>query len=59
MKTYQMTTNAIKWRITADKNTDETHHQVTSPSKENKVNYMFEGQKFDIAKKYGRCAGCL
>ncbi len=30
MKTYQMTTNAIKWRITDDKDTDETHHQVTS-----------------------------
>ena len=34
-----MTTNAIKWRITDDKDTDETHHQVTSPSKENEVNY--------------------
>ncbi len=39
MKTYQMITYAIKWRITDDKDTDETHHQVTSPSKENKVNY--------------------
>ncbi len=39
MKTYQMTTNAIKWRITDDKDTVETHHQVTSPSKENEVNY--------------------
>jgi hypothetical protein len=39
MKTYQMTTNEIKWRITDDKDTDETHHQVTSPSKENEVNY--------------------
>jgi hypothetical protein len=39
MKTYQMTKNAIKWRITDDKDTDETHHQVTSPSKENNVNY--------------------
>jgi hypothetical protein len=39
MKTYQMTTNAIKWRITDDKDTDETHHQVTSPSKKNKVDY--------------------
>jgi hypothetical protein len=39
MKTYKMTTNAIKWRITDDKDTDETHHQVTSPSKENKDNY--------------------
>jgi hypothetical protein len=34
-----MTTNAIKWRITDDKDTDETYHQVTSPSKENEVNY--------------------
>jgi hypothetical protein len=39
IKTYQMTTNAIKWKITDDKDTDETHHQVTSPSKENKVDY--------------------
>ncbi len=39
MKTYQMTTNAIKWRITDDKDTDETHHQVNSPSKENEVSY--------------------
>ncbi len=34
-----MTTNAIKWRVTDDKDTDETNHQVTSPSKENEVNY--------------------
>ncbi len=34
-----MTTNAIKWRITDDKDTDETHHLSTSPSKENEVNY--------------------
>jgi hypothetical protein len=33
-----MTTNAIRWRIADDKDTDETHHQVTSPSKKNKVN---------------------
>jgi hypothetical protein len=33
MKTYKMTTNAIKWRITDEKNTDDTHQQVTSPSK--------------------------
>ncbi len=39
MKTYQMITNAIKWRITDDKDTDKSHHQVTSPSKENEVNY--------------------
>jgi hypothetical protein len=36
MKTYKMTTNAIKWKITDDKDTDETHQQGTSPSKENK-----------------------
>ncbi len=34
-----MTTNAIKWRITDEKDTADTHHQVTSPSKGNKVNY--------------------
>jgi hypothetical protein len=34
-----MTTNAIKWRITDEKDTDDTHQQVTSPSKGNKVNY--------------------
>ncbi len=28
MKTYQMTTNAFKWRITDDKDTDETHCRV-------------------------------
>ncbi len=39
MKTYKMTTNAIKWRITDEKDTDNTHQQVTSPSKGNKVNY--------------------
>jgi hypothetical protein len=39
MKTYKMTTNSIKWKITDDKDTDETHQQGTSPSKGNKVNY--------------------
>jgi hypothetical protein len=39
MKTYKLTTNAIKWRITDEKDTDDTHQQVTSPSKGNKVNY--------------------
>jgi hypothetical protein len=39
MKTYKMPTNAIKWRITDEKDTDDTHQQVTSPSKGNKVNY--------------------
>jgi hypothetical protein len=63
MKTYQMTTNAIKWRITDDKDTDETHHQVTSPSKENKVNYDRSKDKsltllknmaevLDVSKRY-------
>ncbi len=39
MKTYNMTTNAIKWRITGEKDTDDTHQQVTSPSKGNEVDY--------------------
>jgi hypothetical protein len=39
IKTYKMTTNVIKWRITDEKDTDDTHQQVTSPSKGNKVNY--------------------
>jgi hypothetical protein len=39
MKTYKMTTNAIKWRITDEKDADDTHQQVTSPSKGNEVNY--------------------
>ena len=33
MKTYKMTTKAIKRRIADEKDTDETHQQVTSPSK--------------------------
>ncbi len=39
MKTYKMTTNAIKWRINDEKDTDDTHQQVNSPSKGNEVNY--------------------
>jgi hypothetical protein len=39
MKTYKMTTDAIKWRITDEKDADDTHQQVTSPSKGNKANY--------------------
>jgi hypothetical protein len=39
VKTYKMTTTANIWRITDDKDTDETHQQGTSPSKINKVNY--------------------
>jgi hypothetical protein len=35
MKMYKMTTNAIKWRIADEKDTDETHQQVASPSKGN------------------------
>ncbi len=63
MKTYQMTTNAIKWRITDDKDTDETHHQVTLLSKENEVNYDCSKDKsltflknmaevLDVSKRY-------
>ncbi len=58
-----MTTNAIKWRITDDKETDETHHQVTSPSTKNEVNYDFSKDKsltllknmaevLDVSKRY-------
>ncbi len=39
MKTYKMTTHAIKWRITDEKDTNDTHQQVTTPSRGNKVNY--------------------
>ncbi len=58
-----MTTNAIKWRITDEKDTDDTHQQVTSPSKGNKVNYDFLKDKsltlqkntaeaMDVSKRY-------
>jgi hypothetical protein len=58
-----MTTNAIKWRITDDKDTDETHQQGTSPSKENKTNYDCSKDKsltllknmveaLDVSKRY-------
>ncbi len=63
MKTYQMTTNAIKWRTTDDKDTDETHHHVTPPSKKNKVSYDCSKDKsftllknmaeaLDVSKRY-------
>jgi hypothetical protein len=63
MKTYKMTTNAIKWRITDDKDTDETHQQGTSPSKGNEVNYDCSKDKslallknmaeaLDVSKRY-------
>ncbi len=63
MKTYKMTTNVIKWRIADEKDTDETHQQVTSPTKGNKVNYdCLKDKSFtllknmaealDVSKKY-------
>jgi hypothetical protein len=63
MKTYKMTTNAIKWRITDEKDIDDTHQQVTSLSKENEVNYDFSKDKIltllknmaeamDVSKRY-------
>ncbi len=63
MKTYKMTTNAIKWRIIDEKDTDDTHQQVTSPSKGNKVNYDCSKDKslallknmaeaMDVSKRY-------
>ena len=39
MKTYKMTTNAIKWKINNERDPDNTRQQVTSPSKGNKENY--------------------
>jgi hypothetical protein len=39
MKTYKMTTNSIKWKIADEREPDNTHQQVTSPSKGNKENY--------------------
>ena len=39
MKTYKMTTNAIKWKIADEREPDNTRQQVTSPSKGNKENY--------------------
>ncbi len=63
MKTYKMTTNAIKWRITDEKESDDTHQQVTSPSNRNKVNYDWSKDKslellkimaeaMDVSKRY-------
>ncbi len=63
MKTYKMTTNAIKWKITDEKDTDDTHQQVSSPSKGNKVNYDCSKDKslmllknmaeaMDVSKRY-------
>jgi hypothetical protein len=63
MKTYKMATNAIKWRITDEKDTDDTHQQVTSPSKGNEENYDCSKDKsltllknmaeaMDVSKRY-------
>jgi hypothetical protein len=63
MKTYKMTTNAINWRITDEKDTDDTHQQVTSPSIGNEVNYDCSKDKsltllknmaeaMDVSKRY-------
>jgi hypothetical protein len=63
MKTYKMTTNAIKWKTTDEKDTADTHQQVTSPSKGNKVNYDCSKDKsltllqnmaeaIDVSKRY-------
>jgi hypothetical protein len=38
MKTYKMTTNAIKWKIADEREPDDTCQQVISPSKGNKEN---------------------
>jgi hypothetical protein len=37
MKTYKMTTNAIKWRITDEKGTDDNHQQVISHQRETRL----------------------
>jgi hypothetical protein len=51
MKTYKMTTKAIKRRIADEKDTDETHQQVTSPSKGNKVHYdCLKDKSFTLLK---------
>jgi hypothetical protein len=63
MKTYKMTTNAIKWKIADEREPDNTHQQVTSPSKGNKENYDCSMDKkitllknmaeaLDVSKRY-------
>ncbi len=58
-----MTTHAIKWRITYEKDTYDTHQQGTSPSKGNEVNYYCSKDKsltllknmaeaIDVSKRY-------
>jgi hypothetical protein len=63
MKTYKMTTNAIKWRNNDEKDIDDAHQQVTSLSKGKKVNYSCSKDKsltllknmaeaMDVSKRY-------
>jgi hypothetical protein len=63
MKTYKMTTNAIKWKITDDKDTDETCQQIISPSKENEDHHNCSNDEsttllknmaeaLDVSKRY-------
>ncbi len=63
MKTYKMTTNAIKWKIADEKEPDNTCQQITLPSKGNKENYDCSKDKkitllknmaeaLDVSKRY-------
>ncbi len=63
MKTYKMTTNAIKWKIADEREPDNTRQQVTSPSKGNEENYDCSKDKkitllknmteaLDVSKRY-------
>jgi hypothetical protein len=63
MKTYMVTTNAIKWKIADEREPDNMHQQVTSPSKRNKENYDCSKDKkitllknmaeaLDVSKRY-------
>jgi hypothetical protein len=63
MKTYKMTTNAIKWKIADEREPYNTRQQVTSPSKGNKENYNCSKDKkttllknmaeaLDVSKRY-------
>ncbi len=63
MKTYKMAKNAIKWKITDEREPDNTRQQVTSPSKRNEENYDCSKDKkitlqknkaeaLDVSKRY-------
>ena len=63
MKTYKMTTNAIKWKIADEREPDNTCQQVTSPSKGNEENNDCSNDKkitllknmveaLDVSKRY-------